>query len=388
MTTYLFYLGRTPTLSIAELSACFPGQTFERLSETIVQSSFLQPLDIKLWMNRLGGTTKIAQVLDEISTIDGAYLSRQLFALSNNKKISFGISTFGVPEIGVNMLAEIKDMLAMQGVGSRFVLGKNGELSSVVIEKQGVSEIILLGVKNDRILVGHTLAVQPFEEWNRRDYSRPYADPKAGMLPPKVARMIVNIACYPLRQTNNDERITLLDPFCGMGTILAEAMLEGMTVIGSDNNEEAVKYAQKNLEWLTSMYRYIEAHFNVFVSDATHVSETLKPQSIDVIVTEPFMGPAAGGNDKFQMSNDILQNRIKGLEKLYIGCLKDWYVVLKPRGIIVIALPKYIVQKREYFVKTVIDRCESLGYTILQGPLEYSRPQAVVRREFYIFQKR
>ena len=39
-------------------------------------------------------------------------------------------------------------------------------------------------------------------------------------------------------------------------------------------------------------------------------------------------------------------------------------------------------------MKNVVDRCEMLGYTTKAGPIEYSRPQAKVRREFYIFEKK
>ena len=82
-----------------------------------------------------------------------------------------------------------------------------------------------------------------------------------------------------------------------------------------------------------------------------------------------------------------IRNIIKGLEKLYIGCLRDWVHVLVPKGKIIIALPAYAISGRIYFVKKVIDMCENLGYTIVDGPIEYSRPQAVVKRQFYIFQK-
>jgi hypothetical protein len=83
-----------------------------------------------------------------------------------------------------------------------------------------------------------------------------------------------------------------------------------------------------------------------------------------------------------------VKNIIKGLEKLYIGCLRDWHDVLVPGGKVIIALPVYAVCGRELFVKKVVDMCENLGYTIVDGPIEYGRPQAVVKRKFYIFQKK
>ena len=80
-----------------------------------------------------------------------------------------------------------------------------------------------------------------------------------------------------------------------------------------------------------------------------------------------------------------VKNIIKGLEKLYIGCLRDWHKVLKKGGVVVMALPVYNINGKTYFVKKVIDMCEMLGYTTLAGPIEYSRPQAVVKRNFFVW---
>jgi tRNA G10 N-methylase Trm11 len=115
------------------------------------------------------------------------------------------------------------------------------------------------------------------------------------------------------------------------------------------------------------------------VSDAVHVSAAVDASTIDAIVTEPFMGPPKVRDVK---------NTLKGLEKLYIGCLRDWHTVLKPQGVVMMALPMYELGGRMYFVKKVIDMCETLGYTIVTGPIEYSRPQAIVKRVFYLFQKK
>ena len=83
---------------------------------------------------------------------------------------------------------------------------------------------------------------------------------------------------------------------------------------------------------------------------------------------------------------DILDN-IKGLEKLYIGVLRDWYKILIDGGIVVMVLPEIYFSGRAFFVKKVVDTCENLGYTLTQGPYPYSRPQAIVRRQIYVFKK-
>ena len=88
------------------------------------------------------------------------------------------------------------------------------------------------------------------------------------------------------------------------------------------------------------------------------------------------------------MDKKEIKNAVKGLEKLYIGCLREWHALLKPHGVVVMALPDIVLANTKYSVKNVIDRCETLGYTTEQGPLPYSRPNAVVRRMFYKFIKR
>ena len=288
-----------------------------------------------------------------------------------------------LPALSPTILGHIKELL---GRPTRFI---SGQLSSDVITKQHVFEFVVFPYRGKFGVVA-TLVVQDFEAWAKRDRGRPHADPKAGMLPPKVARMMVNIADSPLssRPPSRDPvekedgfrgkpgmtKKTLLDPFCGMGTILAEALLQGWNVIGSDQSPRVIKKAEENLLWLLPS----DKNWKLFVSDATHVSE--KIETVDAIVTEPFLG-------KPNISDTNVRDIVTGLEKLYIGCLKDWAIVLKRDAKIVIVFPKFIIGGKTYVVKKAIDSCETLGYTKVLGPIEYSRPQAIVRREFYVFKK-
>jgi tRNA G10 N-methylase Trm11 len=201
------------------------------------------------------------------------------------------------------------------------------------------------------------------------------------MLPPKAARMVVNIGLGADALGK-----TLLDPFCGMGTIPGEAVLRGSVAMGSDNAKEAIEKAKKNSIWLRNSDSTLPP-ITYFVSDATHVSENIRKGTIDAIVTEPFMGSPNLGLGKITDKKEI-RNAVKGLEKLYIGCLREWHDLLKTNGVIVMALPEIELGKTKYFVKNVIDSCETLGYTTSDGPLPYSRPQATVRRMFYKFIKK
>src|SRR5205823_3602162 len=92
-------------------------------------------------------------------------------------------------------------------------------------------------------------AVQPFEQFSARDFGRPGRDDLSGMLPPKLAIIMINLAA-------NDTISVLLDPFCGSGTILSEALLLGYkNLIGSDISEKAVADTKTNLDWIANKFR-------------------------------------------------------------------------------------------------------------------------------------
>ncbi len=400
---YLFVLGRTPELGLVELRHFFPDAI--PVSEGVVRIANDQEISAVELIAKLGGTVKIAKELGLVSALSAQSLVH-LLGLSTSD-VHFGVSVYGATLPG-SLLREMKELLEQKGIHARYASSRHGEtLSSVTVDKQHLVELVVVKTQ-EGYLVGLTQAVQPYEEWGKRDYGRPYADAKSGMLPPKVARMLVNIA-HPTgfgvipgltRDPSSSETLdsgseagmtkgmTLLDPFCGMGTVLSEAYLAGWRVIGADISKEAVRKAQANLQWIVKEKPVGAGEVgNIFVGDAVHVSSVLPPNSIHAVVTEPFMGTTDVAN-KPHIDPQEVKNTIKGLEKLYIGCLRDWSNVLVPGGVIIIALPEYAASGRVYFVKKVIDMCENLGYTIEQGPIAYSRPQATVRRKFYLFRKK
>jgi len=394
---YLFILGSTPTLSIQEIESVINHKVDNHLSSDVVSIESSTTIDCSSLINRLGGTVKIAlvekivsdkaNIINEISDI--------LLQKENIEKITFGISFHGGNLSGKNkqLSKDIKNYLGKKGRRIRYVLPLGNSLSSVQVVKEKITEIILVEYKN-QFIIGKTQVVQDFEDWGKRDYQRPCADPKSGMLPPKVARMMLNIALPNSNEKNiSDQKPIVLDPFCGVGTIGAEGLMVGCWVILSDKDEITSKKAEKNMKWLCKIYDLPEDNFKVYCSDATNISKYVPKNSLDVIVTEPYLGPpmeTKNGSPAIKgkrLNINKLENIIKGLEKLYIGCLREWKTILKPGGIIVMAIPEIVLGNTKYSVKNIIDSCERLGYTNPQGPFSYSRPQAVVRRMFYIFKK-
>jgi tRNA G10 N-methylase Trm11 len=376
MDSYLFIFGRTPELAWQELVAIFTKS--ERLDQNtaLIKDESDSPEQI---ISRLGGTYKIARIVGQIDHISADNLLK--FLDYSQKQIDFGVS-FITENVRSNpqLLPEMKQLLSQNGISARYnIPSHSNQLSSVVINKKSIQELIVV-YRAEGFVIARTVAVQPFEEWNKRDYGRPFSDAKSGMLPPKVARMIINMT---LGETPKGK--TVLDPFCGMGTILAEAMLTGANITGSDISEEIAQKAKKNLDYTAHNNKLTEIPINIFVSDAVNISHKISPESVDAVITEPFMGDPKLGEKKLDFTK--AKNIIRGLEKLYIGCLRDWYKIIKINGRVCIAFPKIEINGRRLLVKKVIDTCEKLGYTKLLGPITYGREQAIVLRDFYLFKK-
>lgn len=381
MTSRLFFFGRTPDLSFAELTVFTHVDT--RLAPDIVRVAGPFHLDGNqvsdtACISVLGGTIKIAEELIQGTSFSSDQLSEILLSESHSGKLIFGLSGYGVSSAILRELSiDVKKLLSTRLNHVRFILPKDGNVvSSVAIAKENVTELVIVKT-GETYVIGKTTAVQPFEAWNVRDYGRPYSDPKSGMLPPKVARMIVNIAL------GRDCRgKTLFDPFCGMGTICAEAMMRGVNVVGCDIDSDTVTKAKKNMAWLAHTCK-LKTTSRLFVGDATHSDDSVDHGTIDAIVTEPYLGSSQFGEGKISNPEEI-RNIVRGLEKLYIGSFKSWRFILKPSGIMVIALPAFTIGKTVYSVKKVIDTCENYGYTKVLGPIVYARLQAIVQRNFYL----
>lgn len=237
----------------------------------------------------------------------------------------------------------------------------HGAMTAVADKLGGIIEV------RDKIS-GNTVWRHKAKYWIRVDRSKPFAIARKGLLPPKVARMMVNIAAQ-----GKTEGKVLWDPFCGSGTVLMEGSEMGLSVIGSDLDKEQLAGCEKNLRW--ARVRPIK----LALWDATHISK-LGLQKVDMIVTEPFMG-------KTRYDAREIPNIHKGLVKLYKGVLKDWLNVLKPEGVVMMSFPEFRLNNKVYKTSDVIDQLAPLGYNVQIGGLPYSRPEAGVTREMILLKK-
>lgn len=335
---YFFVLGNNPTLSIAEISAIFPNAKKEIINKDILIIKSEQDINPKNLIKKLGGTIKIGNIQNEITDITNykniLICAKNLIIINAIKgKFKFGISYYGNKKINTNVVGmEIKKYLRGKKISCRWVTSKESTLSSVVVEQNKLTskgiEIILIK-KDNNILIGKTLSTQPFKEISRRDYGRPARDDKSGMIPPKLAQIMINLTESPHK--NNKDTI-LLDPFCGSGTILTEAMLLGYkNIIGSDISQIAINDTGINIEWIKKNYECQMTNYKLIKSDIIQLSKFVKPSSVDKIITEPYLGPQRG---QFNIYKTIQE-----LEKLYAQSLNEFKKIIKKNGKIVMIWP-------------------------------------------------
>jgi tRNA G10 N-methylase Trm11 len=184
-------------------------------------------------------------------------------------------------------------------------------------------EIMIAG-DYKKCFVGRTLAVQPFKDLATRDYGRPSRDDHSGMLPPKLAQIMINLA-----GTKKDG--FLLDPFCGSGTIISEAMVMGYkNIIASDLSDKAIADTKNNTAWIARKFD-VKTKPEIFQSDVRKLAGAIKGKSIDAIVMEPYLGPQRGKIDQVKLQ--------KELNKLYTDAIGIFDKILSKKGKIVMVWP-------------------------------------------------
>lgn len=408
MTTHFFCLGRILPLCSAELESLIQTKSYS-LTDSTAWVDFEKPLDCQAYQWASGGTIKCGVELERLpltSTSEevSQAIAKHIIQFTVSSSAVFGIDGNNLPDAFEvhGLLTSVKKILKEFGMSSRFVEDTQSypHLPSAksfheILRKQGVE--IVIGFDADQVRIGRVLAVQNPDEWSHFDFGRPSRRIKEGMLPPKLARMMINIA---LGNTTIDQDTPLIvDPFCGSGTILSEATRIGSYCTGVDVSPDAVESAQENLIWLmkeisSSKKPYtIHPFYNYFytksidkksvrVGDSTHLHTMFSNESVDAIVTEPYMGRLISESLDFE----TLKNRMKGLDKLYIGFLKSAHKVLKKNGVLVFTEPFFNYSKGKMYGH-IVDKLHLLGYTLVNSPIEYQREYTNVGRRVLVMKK-
>ncbi|MFA5954313.1 MAG: hypothetical protein WC817_02130 [Patescibacteria group bacterium] len=403
MKTYLFIFGRHPALSLAELYAFAETEqltlTVTGLSSEVAVVTGIPEAQAETLLMRLAGTIKIAVVLGSLVPPEKndvvAWTNLLQPFVKNHPLRSFGMSYYGAAQLlpGVtpqeHIALTLKKEFREASGKVRWVSGRGKPLSSVQVDKNHMvgetgSEFIIAVSSAEEAYIAKTLSVQPFEDWSNRDFGRPSRDARSGMLPPKLARLMVNLLGLP-------HEGTLLDPFCGSGTVLMEALLSGWTsVIGSDKSAKAVMDSQKNMEWLNNSQRIATSGCSFFTRSVEELTALIPERSVAAIVTEPDLGPAL----REPPTTEEAMRIAKTLVPLYKQALETFAHILSPGGRVVIVFPCWITQDHEEVVlplretdlPTGLRERLLLDWSTTKNTFIYRRPDQFVARKIVSFE--
>lgn len=394
----LCILGRQPALGLAELESLYGAENVRPLGDHALLDTPAEEINFR----QLGGTIKVARVLARVPVTDWPKLADYLIDKvppyvkdMDAGKFSLGLSVYGldVPLKKIEAcLLEIKKRIRVSGRPVRIVPNKSLALNSAQVlhnrlTHKGAWELIFIADGADTILA-QTLFVQDIEAYAARDQARPARDARVGMLPPKLAQIIINLAAGR-PETRIDKkrwdsgdglgRFMVLDPFCGTGVILQEALLMGYSVYGTDIGPRLVDYSKKNLQWLIQQNPRIEGKVTVEQADAT----AYKWPGFSTVASELYLGrPLAKLPEQIK-----LKQIIADVDTITRKFLKNLAPQLKSGQNICLAVPAWRKPNGELVHLPLLDKLTDMGYTysdlrhVPREKLVYFRENQVVARQ-------
>ncbi len=407
MTSYAAFLGHQPKVSVAELSATIPDFQLTKILGKNV-ALFDSGMDIgQKNLEGLGGTVLIArQILKE-----GAELSDLPQILSNETqavkgKVTFALRAFGMsPKRLQGLYRECKQFLVKRGRPARYVGNERKAAATALLRDAGLitgkegCELVILAEEN-LLWIGRTVAAQDPDEYTQRDMEKPVRDTRVGLLPPKLAQILLNLGHWAVVQTKGEapKHLTVFDPFCGTGVIPMEALLKGWNVLASDLSAKAVTGTEKNLEWIRKQKEIKKSEVPSAVSkrdarkpfDFSDVRDATLKRGPDVIVTETMLGPAL---TERPTAKDAQKARSE-CDALEMAFLKNVAATL-PGVPVVATFPAWFPKTGMLPLERVWKSLDEIGFTPMLPPetepestqhfsIVYRRPDQFVGREIVI----
>lgn len=406
---YTFFLGTNTALSGGEIAAVLLrlgiSFTVESITNYYVRISTTEKLPADFIKN-LGGTIRISE---DVATWNHMPSAEEVLAslAPLPAKWDVGIGSIGMSLNIRKMGIELKKTARNHDSKISFIEPKSGasllNAAQVIFNKlTSLPNAELIFIKNEKgtILV-RTLEVQDITTYELRDTMRPARDARVGLLPPKLAQIMINLALPRIPENIT----TVYDPFCGMGTILQESWLMNIASMGSDISERMVRAAHENIEYLAQHFSVSEnLKPIIFEHDVTspNFPENIRGKNL-TIVTEPFLGTPLSR----PLSPTEATQFYDSVMPLYHQFFANIKSVLTKNSRLLILLPAPRVREngKDTFTplpRIFLDEIAKVGYRKLElipkeisdistagvtEPVLYARPDALIARELTLWER-
>ena len=340
MKRYAFILGKNPILSSAEIVSVLKARGISFNLQDRGREFLVMDLSERVSVGDLGGSIKLGEVL---SSFPGKSIPDD--ALKEAASLIPPKSLFGVSAYGMGWKDSASMLKRFRGKQCKFmnIPRGRGALTHVEVIKRRLIEdsVEFLTLSGSRTHLAKTLGVHNPFEFQKRDMDRPFKRPMLS-IPPRLARIMVNLA-------GQKPGGVLLDPFCGIGTVLQEAALMDFTVWGIDTDKKVIPWARRNIKWLFREYGLTQPGFEERMQngDARKLLELFPANSLDAIVTEPDLGPPLKRMPDLNRARRI----IRKLTPLYERFIRGSAGILRPGGRLVTISPTFDVGIRKRMVR-------------------------------------
>lgn len=371
MKTYLAALGRQPKISLAELESLFENVKPLGMGLATFETETLPQID------RLGGSLKIAE---EITSA----LPRFLDGLERNGKIALGISDY-TPQakafLAQREALRLKNQLKKRGCSVRVIPNKTPILSTATSFHNHLADPKNLELLKFKHRYFRLIGIQNINAYTARDQARPARDARVGMLPPKLAQILINLC------GNLPPQSYLLDPFCGTGVLLQEAAIMGYRIQGTDLDARMIEYTKRNLEWL-ARGKWLQKPENYLVEqgDATHHQWQ---ERIDLVACETYLGRPFSTIPSAIKLKAVKQE----CKSIILGFLENLANQIESETPVTIAVPAWLRTDGHYETLNILDEISKLRYNVVkfrnasQADLVYHREGQFVAREIIVLRK-
>ncbi len=412
----LLILGRQPHIGLAELESLYGATKIIPLSH----GGALVDVDpCLLAFDRLGGSIKFCKVLAKLDYAGWDKIEDYLINQSPlhatampEGKMYLGVSAYNFdinPKTVFKTAVKIKQAIrAKTGRGVRVIPNVSLDLSSAQVIHNRLTltngwELVIFKDKQSTI-IAQTVKVQNITAYARRDQARPFRDSKIGMLPPKLAQIIINLASGPLPpeaalsvcDIPPDQSIPknyfvgslLLDPFCGSGVIIQEAMIMGYNCLGSDINPRMIDYTKRNIDWLRNQPKSPlppAATLQLEVADATNHNWEGR---LSMIASETYLGRPLS---KAPVQSSDIRQQIEECNRIVKQFLENLAPQINSKTRLCIGVPSWQLADGSFYHLPVLDSLETIGYNRLSfqhsgadDQLIYFRKNQIVARELLV----
>lgn len=398
---YIAILGRQPQLGIAELEKVFGGNSIKIISDQCVTID-ANYLDVQ----KFGGVPKAGIIINEIPKSDWRQISQKIIQIYLNKwsknegKITLGISAYNI-KVNPRDIQQtgiiLKQKLKKSGVSLRLIPNSEPALNTAVSHhnKLGLSEnkkeLFIVGTNNGKVIIAESTGAQNITAYAMRDQERPKRDAFVGMLPPKLAQIMINLSGLSNQRVTvgytapDLSQMQILDPFCGTGVVLQEALLMGFSAYGTDLSEKMISYSHDNLEWLENKL-HKQFDFKLSAGDAT---KTSWQPPIHAVVCETYLGQPFSAPPSPAKLTKVSEN--------CNHIITEFLINLRPQiesgTPVCIAVPAWRDKNGHFTHLPLVSTVARYGYkphefhNVSQNDMLYYRENQVVARELLVLTK-